>query len=213
MKRFSTGNSIELTVLKTLRFKQNFDIENVKGIQRDAVVMERLTSSPRIIDIYGHCATSTMVEAMRRELEEYVVPGDGMAEQKDLDEYDDVHPMNNYNIEEKLDIALQMAESLADLHGYKGGVIVHDDVQLCQWLEAWNGRLKLGDFNRAEIMEWNEKNKSYCKYSNGHSGGNVSTVQLTWLSSKPVFFKDQLFLTYDGIHVTVTVSSTRGIQK
>ena len=128
-------------------------------------------------------------------------------------------------------MALSMAESLADLHGFRDGVMwvlllqekwmliiqtagnmsslykwllysllivsmffpypssdiyrywkyrVHDDVQLCQWLRTKDGRLKLGDFNRAEVMEFNLKKKEYCRYYNGHCYGNVS-------NSFPVF--------------------------
>jgi hypothetical protein len=108
--------------------------------------------------------------------------------------------MNEFNVSEKLGIALEMAESLADLHGYRcvcvqynvaflsihllilpfsaasEGIIVHDDVQLCQWLRSYDNKLLLGDFNRAEVMEWNEKNNSYCKYKNGYVYGNVSNA-------------------------------------
>jgi hypothetical protein len=47
--------------------------------------------------------------------------------QKDLDQLQktDVHPMNNLTIDEKLDLAIVMAESIADIHGFEGGVIVH----------------------------------------------------------------------------------------
>jgi len=183
LERRLTVNTSEGAVLKALRPKRPLDIEQMKMVQRDAIIMERLTSSPRIIDIFGHCASSTIVERMRYEVEEYVVPDEGMAVQKDLDKLDGVHPMNNYTIEEKLQIALEMAESIADLHGYEGGVIVHDDVQLCQWLADSNGHLKLGDFNRAEMMGWNEKYKSYCRYENGYVNGNVSTIPLTCMQS------------------------------
>ena len=69
-----------------------------------------------------------------------------------------------------------MAESIADLHGFVDGVIVHDDVQLCQWLQTMDGTLKLGDFNRAEVMEYNDQKKEYCKYNNGDCYGNVSYI-------------------------------------
>lgn len=66
---------------------------------------------------------------------------------------------NNYNgvlssPETKLQVALEIAESLAELHGFAGGVIVHGDVQLGQWLqqESTNGRLVLGDFNLAKVL-------------------------------------------------------------
>ena len=45
----------------------------------------------------------------------------GMAKQKDLDKFEGLHPMNDYTIEEKLYTALEMAESIADLHGYPKG--------------------------------------------------------------------------------------------
>jgi hypothetical protein len=53
--------------------------------------------------------------------------------------------------------------------GSGGGVIVHDDVQMCQWLRTPNGRLKLGDFNRARIMSWDLLKGEYCKFNNGEA--------------------------------------------
>lgn len=55
---------------------------------------------------------------------------------------------------------------------------VHDDVQLCQWLRTQDGTIKLGDFNRAEIMDFNMEKKEYCRYNNGHAYGNVSKIAL-----------------------------------
>ncbi|KAL7491232.1 hypothetical protein ACHAWT_000791 [Skeletonema menzelii] len=65
-----------------------------------------------------------------------------------------------------------MAESIADLHGFEDGVIVHDDVYPNQWMTTPDGRLKLGDFNRATIMQWDEINGGYCKFNNGEGNGN-----------------------------------------
>jgi hypothetical protein len=101
-------------------------------------------------------------------------PGDGYMKQEDLNDKDDVRPRNNYSPLQKLKFALEMAESLAILHGYEGGRIVHDDVQLCQWLRNRQGKLILGDFNRAQILDWNEENEEYCSYNNGYAFGNVS---------------------------------------
>jgi len=53
-------------------------------------------------------------------------------------------------------------------------VIVHDDITLEQFLVDEDGTLKLNDFNRAEIMLWNEKDEEYCRYRNGAGGGFVS---------------------------------------
>lgn len=202
LQKPSRDNNTESVILKNLRIDLKFTIEDMKGIQRDAIVMERLTSSPRIIDVYGYCATSTIVEAMKYEVEEYVVPGSGMAKQMYLDKFEGLHPMNVYTIEQKLYMALEMAESIADLHGYPEGVVVHDDIQLCQWLEHSDGRIKLGDFNRAEMMEWNDTDNSYCKYENGEVNGNVSTIYIfvSFVAS------DTLCCT----HSSNTVSCSRG---
>jgi len=56
---------------------------------------------------------------------------------------------------------------------------VHDDVQLCQWLRNADGDFKLGDFNRAEIMDYDEDKREYCVYNNGRGWGNVSNFQST----------------------------------
>jgi hypothetical protein len=74
--------------------------------------------------------------------------------QKDLDKLEtmDVHPMNNLTLAEKLDMALVMAESLADIHGYRGGVIAHGDVHPDQWLRSSTGQIKVNDFNNAEML-------------------------------------------------------------
>jgi hypothetical protein len=144
----------ETLALKLYRYKHEMDFKQLETIRKDALVMERLTASPRIVNMYGHCAFSVTVEAIDNEMEKYIVPGSGYAEPEDLDDSEDVDPKNGYTVPEKLDIALAMAESLADLHGFAEGVIVHDDVQLCQWLKTRDGVIKLGDFNRAEFSEF-----------------------------------------------------------
>ena len=58
---------------------------------------------------------------MPHEVEEIIVKGEGMSKQKDLPP--DLTPLNPYTVEEKLDMALLMAESIADLHGFADGVM------------------------------------------------------------------------------------------
>jgi serine/threonine protein kinase len=78
--------------------------------------------------------------------------------------------MNNLTAEEKLDMALEMAESIADLHGFEGGVIVHGDIYVDQWLRARNGKIKLNDFNLGHILDWNPIEQDYCKFDGGKFG-------------------------------------------
>lgn len=160
------------SILKITRWKHAYDMDTFFSDLRDALIMERLTQSPRIVDIYGHCGTAVWVEAIPYEVEEVIVPGNGHMKKEDLKDETDVNPQNDYTGTEKLEMALVMAESLADLHGFEEGVIVHDDVQLCQWLRNADGDLKLGDFNRAEIMDYDEDKREYCVYNNGRGWGN-----------------------------------------
>lgn len=58
--------------------------------------------------------------------------------------------------------------------------ISHDDFHIvCSQLSQFllnedKTMLKLNDFNRAEFMLWDDEEKDYCKYSEGHGNGNVS---------------------------------------
>jgi serine/threonine protein kinase len=70
-----------------------------------------------------------------------------------------------------------MAEAIADLHGFKDGVIVHGDIQLCQYLINRDGQLKLNDFNRAEVMLWDTKKQDYCRFRSGLVYGNYRSPE------------------------------------
>jgi hypothetical protein len=63
----------EGAVLKTLRMKHDFTPRIFANVQRDAVIMERMTSSRYIVNIFGHCAASLSVEPVAFEIEEYIV--------------------------------------------------------------------------------------------------------------------------------------------
>jgi hypothetical protein len=49
-------------VLKTLRFDNAFTEDTLARQRIDALIMERLTSSPFVMDMYGHCAMSDLVQ-------------------------------------------------------------------------------------------------------------------------------------------------------
>lgn len=204
-------------VVKVQRFRKNpFTYDRYEFIRMDALVMERLTASPRIADIYGHCATSVYSEFLPDEAEERFIPGDG--DGSDLNDKDDVDPKNNFTISEKLDLTLQMAESIADLHGYKYGVIVHDDIQLAQYLFAPDGRLKLNDFNRAEAMLFDEEDGSYCRYQNGKGAGDYRAPEEYkdgWLNEKIDIwsFGNNIYALITGLWVFYDEGNTKVKQK
>jgi serine/threonine protein kinase len=149
----------------------------------DANIAERLTASPRIYDIYGHCGIGILSEWFPHgDMEVSSIDYDGYPEvadiQKDLQSGGGTLKVyNNLSPRDKLRAALHMAEAVADLHGYAHGVIVHQDIQLSQFLlNRDSTRVKLNDFNRAEFMLWDEEGQEYCKYSPGAAHGNVSSV-------------------------------------
>jgi hypothetical protein len=56
----SSGNN--KIVLKTLRYEHEFDLRNWDRHRRDAIAMERLTSSRFVLDIYASCGNSGLTE-------------------------------------------------------------------------------------------------------------------------------------------------------
>ena len=129
-------------------------------IRIDAMVMELLHKSNRILNVFGHCSTSVFVPLMDGQpLPEMIVTKNALS------------PLS------KLHIAIEMAKSIADLHGFKHGPIVHGDVQYLQWLLNKNNEVILIDFNRAEPMLWDDVNEEYCKYATGQGIGNVRSPE------------------------------------
>jgi serine/threonine protein kinase len=152
-------------------------------IQKEALIMERLTSSPRIVSIYGHCGLSVLAETTPDEIVNFIVPESGHANRTLLEQLPHIQSMNNYTAIEKLDIALDMSKSIADLHGFSGGKILHGDIHPVQWLRSRvDGKLKLNDFNNAEILDLNRhpadvNDTFYCKAERGIWGGSFRSPE------------------------------------
>ena len=99
--------------------------------------MERLSSSPHIVNIYAHYGVSLCVDAIRTKVQEFVIWGDGHIKQDKLEETyqhdnDDIVPLNHFTPKEKLQMALDMAQARANLHGYSEGVIVQQAPSMIQ---------------------------------------------------------------------------------
>lgn len=159
-------------VLKRYMAKGKYTLgpRNQRDTHIEAIIMERMTHSRNILDIYAHCGTSLFVESMAKDVFDKIVPGEGFMLQADLDRLDDVQPQNNLTISEKLQISLSMAESLRDLHDYQEGTIVHSDTHIEQWLIGYDGTLKLNDFNNAYVLKWNDQRKEYCTVTLSYGG-------------------------------------------
>jgi serine/threonine protein kinase len=153
--------------------------DNFEFVRMDAMVAERLSSSPRTFEIYGYCGLGILSEFFYHgDIEDTAIQGEGY-DDKDLHDEEELKPQNDLDGDEKLILALEMAEGIAVMHGFSGGIIVHDDIQLSQFLlNEDKSMLKINDFNRAEFMLFDEASQQYCQYKNGPGGGNVSSFML-----------------------------------
>jgi len=152
-------------ILKTTFLSAAYDFRDFEFMRMDAIVSDIFSANELVVDVFGFCALGMTSKAMLNgNLESIVLtrttdtdkPAAGSEKGVDAD------PHNTFSGLEKYSIVLQMAEALNQLHMYTGGVIVHDDVHPGQFLLKSNGRLKLHDFNRAEIMWWDEEDSIYC---------------------------------------------------
>lgn len=134
------------TLLSTdLDYREN----NYKQVHTEARIMEQLSASRHIVDSYGHCGTSVLVEPLPVDLTYRIVPKlQGQKRGRFIGfepiQTDKVQPINNLTVYEKLDIAITMAESIAVLHGFSGGVIINGDIHPDQYLVSESGKIKLG---------------------------------------------------------------------
>jgi len=136
-----TNQFNETVVLKLLRYhNREFDHESFRYHRIDAMAMERLTSSPYIVDIYGFCGESVLTE--------YAT---GSAR---------LHLKNKHlGSKERLVMGRDIARALAALHSidYPDSTNVtftHNDINVANAVEV-NGRIKLNDFNIGNLLRWN----------------------------------------------------------
>lgn len=136
---------------------------------------------------------------LQGDLEKRAQPHGFRAPEVELNDKEQLDPKNNFLPSQKLLYSLEMAEAVSLLRkymplessfwasqfncpnsymycehsdSYPGGVIVHDDIQMSQFLFTPDLHLKLNDFNRAEIMLFNEHENDYCRYSNNPGRGD-----------------------------------------
>ena len=164
-------------VLKRMIFNKKSDAKDMYKIQKEARIQERLSHSPRILDIYGFCGTSVHVQAMAGDFWKTIVPSKtGIIGQEVLDQLpNDKIRQNNLTTSEILQVSLDMALSLADLHNYEGGPITHADTHIEQWLIGTDDSIHLNDFNNAKEPEWDDSAQKYCETHGGY-GGLVSVI-------------------------------------
>ena len=135
-------------VFKNLKYEHNFEDAHFEHDRVDAVAMERLTSSPHVINIFGFCGHSVLTEY-----------ADGKRVGQLADKAKKV-PLK------RIEIARDIANGLADVHGIDGDgntTFVHLDVNPANVVSV-NGTLKLNDFNIGIIRQWNTTSNEPCGF-------------------------------------------------
>mmetsp|Transcript_13384 Transcript_13384/g.19271 ORF Transcript_13384/g.19271 Transcript_13384/m.19271 type:complete len:273 (+) Transcript_13384:634-1452(+) len=145
--------------MRQMKYELDFSAEFFEPIRIDTMVSDLLTSNPRILNSFGHCGITTFSEFMYG----YDLGRNLMGPKAAEGEYYDA----DLDSIEKLTIIAEIAKGLAELHGYRGGPIVHGNLSLAQVLVDDTGYLKLADFSQAEMLLWDEEDQNYCRYMGG----------------------------------------------
>lgn len=143
-------------------------MNGLESTRKDSLIAERLTASPRIYDVHGLCGVSTLSEFLPYGdlYSVTMIEGDDdksddkEKDNKDAGKWIDESPLN---VVAKLDFALQSAQAIEDLHAIG---TTHQDLKMDQFLFTSNEKktIKLNDFNRAEMMLWNNEKQQYCAF-------------------------------------------------
>jgi serine/threonine protein kinase len=137
--------------------RRRFDAKTFTLTLTDANIMEALSASNRIADIYGYCGSSVMTESLEDTVLSDLLGGD--SKDPDDESFDKTVCQNSLTLDQKLDMAIQFSEALAELQGYVGGAMMHGDFHSPQWFRS--GRdMKLNDFNKGHIFTWD--GSDYC---------------------------------------------------
>ena len=159
----NTTSIIAPLILKTIRYEHDYTDRNFDRHRRDAVAMERLTSSSYILDIYGFCGNSALTEfADGGDIDTYLFHHNSEDDEDSEDR--ERHREPRITDLEKLQIATQAAIALSEFHTVEAIVpMAHTDISPSQFVKVGN-RFKLNDFNRVRFLRWNEKKNETCSY-------------------------------------------------
>ena len=136
-------------VLKTFKYEHNMEDAFFEFNRVDAISMERLTSSPYVMDIYGFCGMSVVT---------------AYAGETVTDIVDSINPLG------KLFMARLIAKGLSDIHGIDGGgkqcTLIHNDINYANVMVGGPRRLpKFNDFNLAVLQMRNMHTGLTCPFT------------------------------------------------
>lgn len=141
--------------VKTMQMRYRWIMSQVSKWRVDSLVLERLSSSAHVADIFGYCGTAGLYEFSYHP---------NLSDQINWQRRTDVGYPGNIDTAQLLRIAADVARGVADLHTFDGdnyATAGHGDLAWDQFLYQ-NGVYKLNDFNRAYFLRRNRKLNSTC---------------------------------------------------
>ena len=115
------GRGNTTLAVKMMKGEHDVDNRNMERHRQDAISMERLTSSPNIVSIYGHCGNTVLTEHLPRGLDTLLFHN-GDVKQSDT-------VANRQTPLGRLRLALHVARGVAAIHDIAGGPIIHADIE------------------------------------------------------------------------------------
>ncbi|KAL3942078.1 MAG: hypothetical protein SGBAC_003674 [Bacillariaceae sp.] len=156
-------DAINFVVLKMMKSEHDVDDRNLERHLREAIVMDVLNNSPRIVNLFAYCGTSVLTEYLPMDLEAYLRPKTRTKRKRIRRGQkgplsDEKKAPRVTTAVERLDLALQTAKAVEELHQHD---IIHADLQSKQFLvdlETSSGvTVKLNDFNRCRFLPREKK--------------------------------------------------------
>ena len=138
-------------VLKQWKFEHEFEQKMYDFNRADAIVMDKLTFSPYIVNMYGGCGLSLLTEFAAGSLSKSVRKSNSL---------------------DKLKLMQKVAEGLAHVHEIDGPneipSIIHNDINLGHIVIGKRGMPLFNDFNIAIFRQWNKDTHEPCDFESQH---------------------------------------------
>lgn len=146
--------------MKIPKYKKSFEPDKYNAARKDGMAMERLQASPYVLDIYGYCGLSQVIEL-----------GDSGGNIHDLIKTTRLKGSDSLSSVDKLRIAYQLVSGVADMHTFEtDGLVslVHNDICCHQFILS-HGVYKLNDFHLSQFQQKNRHTNEVCTARNHYS--------------------------------------------
>lgn len=139
------GENDDSVALKTTKIQVQARKSLYESWRIDALLSERLTSSPRVLNVYGHCGLSTLNQVGTIRPEWY--------------------KQHHQSASDKAALALELSRAFEDVHSIDG-----NDHATAVWRNGKpenvlfvDGKLRIADFDES-ILLWRQHNETLCKF-------------------------------------------------